>query len=787
MSFDTTQDAYRALRDIATERTRNLIAWVGSGLSVAAGLPSWAGFKDHLLRTLRNKAQTFPEEEARKLEGAEKAATSEPNYWTAFQILRQHLGAATYRDSVRDVLKGAATVPVPIAYRYLWQMGIQGVLNLNLDRLATRGFFDQFPQSTPAEFSGKEVGRLSHLLNTPRRFVANLHGIAEDSDSWVLTRPELRELLDDDAYRTIIRTCLTSSTIVFVGITAEDVAVGGHLEALQRIGIEPPTHFWITHRKDLDTDRWAERNGIRVIRYTAKGDNHSELSDLFQDLLAFVPKEPDVPAQPVSLQEAPAGDEPLPFPEIVETWKADEIRRALNRQAVHLLEAGTEESYRLYEEFCRKYDIAIYRAWHTSAVAGRNQLLDYTLEKHIAQGAFGQVFRARDASGQLVAVKVLREEIRANPALLMSFRRGVRSMKILDKRQVDGMVAYTDHSEIPAFVAMDWIDGPNLTEAKKAGRIDEWSVLLQIAAQLAEIVRSAHSVPERVLHRDIRPQNVMLNGFYSNPDAWKVAVLDFDLSWHLGALEQSVLHTTTHGYLAPEQIQTIPGASTRNAAVDSFGLGMTLYYLCSGRDPLQAQHKHQNWELDVRQAISQLRAPSWRSLPERFARLIIYATRDRQNERWDFAEICGELKRLLRAAKEPSLITSAELLAEEIAATAKSMEGYQWNVDRALAEIAPPTGLRVSLAGEEAKQCLRMRVDWQSTGMQDWRRVGKNLKDIERTVVERLRAGGWSITTHGVATRSMHVEATLGVEYARKNLADTATALDHILERVRFS
>ena len=111
----------------------------------------------------------------------------------------------------------------------------------------------------------------------------------------------------------------------------------------------------------------------------------------------------------------------------------------------------------------------------------------------------------------------------------------------------------------------------------------------------------------------------------------------------------------------------------------------------------------------------------------------------------------------------------------------------QWNVDRALAEIAPPTGLRVSLAGEEAKQCLRMRVDWQSTGMQDWRRVGKNLKDIERTVVERLRAGGWSITTHGVATRSMHVEATLGVEYARKNLADTATALDHILERVRFS
>lgn len=150
-------------------------------------------------------------------------------------------------------------------------------------------------------------------------------------------------------------------------------------------------------------------------------------------------------------------------------------------------------------------------------------------------------------------------------------------MKILSERHVDGVAVYRDSSEIPAFVVMDWIEGPSLQEAVEARAFRDWNTILRTAKHLTRVIRNAHELPERVLHRDLRPSNVMLRDFYSDPDNWKVMVLDFDLSWHLGAEERSVVHgSTLYGYLAPEQIMRVPGVSTRHSAVDSFGLGMVM-------------------------------------------------------------------------------------------------------------------------------------------------------------------------------------------------------------------
>jgi serine/threonine protein kinase len=95
----------------------------------------------------------------------------------------------------------------------------------------------------------------------------------------------------------------------------------------------------------------------------------------------------------------------------------------------------------------------------------------------------------------------------------------------------------------------------------------------------------------------------MLNDYYSATGEWQVVVLDFDLSWHRGSVERSVVHgSTLLGYLAPEQIQPIQGVSTRHAAVDSFGLGMLLFFLISGHNPLPDEHRHGNWIELVRSA-----------------------------------------------------------------------------------------------------------------------------------------------------------------------------------------
>src|SRR5206468_3965957 len=128
-----------------------------------------------------------------------------------------------------------------------------------------------------------------------------------------------------------------------------------------------------------------------------------------------------------------------------------------------------------------------------------------------------------------------------------------------------------------------------------------------------------------------------------------LVVLDFDLSWHRGAEEKSVAYSTAIGYLAPEQIAPVAGSSTRSAAVDAFGIGMTLLFLCRGTDPVPEEHRHVDFDASVRRATEALPNPEWRSLTRRFARLILAATQHKQSDRWDLSEMLGEVDGLLNA------------------------------------------------------------------------------------------------------------------------------------------
>jgi serine/threonine protein kinase len=140
---------------------------------------------------------------------------------------------------------------------------------------------------------------------------------------------------------------------------------------------------------------------------------------------------------------------------------------------------------------------------------------------------------------------VLHERIRNDPEMLQGFRRGVSSMRILGKASVRGIVPYCRASEIPAFVVMEFIEGPTLQQAVEQRIIRGWDALLRVAVDLADILRRSHQLPERVLHRDIRPSNIMLRNGWDRGDDWELLVLDFDLSWHRGAPELSITKGTT--------------------------------------------------------------------------------------------------------------------------------------------------------------------------------------------------------------------------------------------------
>lgn len=782
--FDPDQDAYIRLREVVSERTHRLMIWCGAGLSVPAGLPDWSGLRSALSAALQRKTATLSDRNPAEVDALIRTIAAEQNPWVAIQRLQREVGQTTYCETIREALRAAASARIPESYKMLWKLRPSGLLNLCLDRLATRAFHDVNGAKTLAEFDGAAIGAHTHVLRSPSPFVCNLHGTAENTTSWVLTYDELQALLKADPYTNFVNSVLSTSTVFLVGLSADEIAVGGHLERLAKSGIHTGTHYWASSRTDEKTDRWAEAAGIRVIRYRAVGGTHSALEDMLNDLLTFVPPE-DPPAPPVAASLGSL-DRPLPTPEELSRQDAESIRVCLNRRACDILAQDNAETFAAFERFAAEYDEPIYRAWFTSLEAGKNQLLGYTLLGEATSGAFGHVFRAMAPDGAPVAIKLLHNEMRGRRPLLLAFRRGVRSLSILSKRHVSGVVPFRAASEIPATVVMDWVEGANLKDAVLAKRLQAWPAIIKVARELSTIIQAAHAVPERVLHRDIRPPNIMLEGFWSGDD-WRVVVLDFDLSWHREAFEQSVIHGSgTAGYLAPEQFTRIPGVSTRHASVDSFGLGMTFYFILSGQDPVPAQHRHKDWEADVRKHAASHDCVQWRSLPGRFARMVLGATRDRQAERFDVGQIVSEIRRLEGALDRPDKVGAADMIAEEIAANAECMAAYTWSEDHLSADVTRPSGLALQVRGLESERRIAARLTWQKIGVEDRRRVGKWIPDAARSAAAAMSKGPWAVQRQDASTEAMSVEATYDLIGDRVPIHPLAVSLDHAAAQLRF-
>jgi serine/threonine protein kinase len=540
----------------------------------------------------------------------------------------------------------------------------------------------------------------------------------------------------------------------------------------------------LTHTREFNVDRWCGEVGISPIRYDAPDGDHGELLELLDDLRSYVSQ--DVLDPPRVRFGAPLQDpQTLPPESELLSLTPNEIRKLLNGYAQRVLAPDSEGSETRYDQFATEYDQAIYQAWYTSTQPGKNELLDYALLESANRGAFGQVYRASTEDGTQVAVKVLLDEVRQNRDALRAFRRGVRSMRILREREVPGMVAYLEASEIPAFVVMDWIEGPNLADARNAGVIAEWHAVLDIGLQITQTIRRAHALPERVLHRDIRPPNVMLRDFWLDQEQRDVVVLDFDLSWHVGASERSIVHSAANGYLAPEQMR-LGGDSTRSALVDSFGLAMTLFYLCGGMDPVPEQHLHERWPDDVRRACDALPSVGWISLPARFQRMIRAGTNDVQSARWGMAEIEHELELLRVAVHDPTSVRSTELLAEELAARSYALRDYTWDDTTTQAVREAPTGLRVAVGADLNAEELVASIRYADTGGQNRARLSRYMGEAASSLAEQMKAAGWRVASRDSSYGDFSLTGTIASGIAASQLDGLARKLDDSVARLRF-
>ncbi|WP_460490722.1 Stk1 family PASTA domain-containing Ser/Thr kinase, partial [Corynebacterium nasicanis] len=255
----------------------------------------------------------------------------------------------------------------------------------------------------------------------------------------------------------------------------------------------------------------------------------------------------------------------------------------------------------------------------------------YRIDHPIARGGMSMVWRCVDLRlGRAVAAKVLDEKYIADPVFRQRFRREARAMAQLNHPNLVNVYDFGSDGD-HLFLIMELITGGTLRELlAERGPMPPHAAAAVLRALLTGL-SVAHSAG--LVHRDIKPDNVLINGDH------RVKLADFGLVRAAAATTSSSQIVGTAAYLSPEQVD----GSDITPASDVYSAGIVLFELLTGTTPFAGEtpldHAYQRLTEDVP-------APSARisGVPPLIDALVATATsRDPEDRFADAAEFLAAL------------------------------------------------------------------------------------------------------------------------------------------------
>lgn len=214
----------------------------------------------------------------------------------------------------------------------------------------------------------------------------------------------------------------------------------------------------------------------------------------------------------------------------------------------------------------------------------KNYVSHFKLERQIGSGAMGVVWQATDLTGdkKSVALKLIREEHASDP---IQRKRFLNEAYLVDQFDHPNIIKIFERGEYQQtlFIAMELLPGETLADVIRTGTRLPVSECLGIMRQLADALAGLHG--RGILHRDVKPANVMLaNG--AGPRTAKL--LDFGLaqSLSLTRLTETGEILGTVYYMAPELISQ----RQASAASDIYALGVVFYELLTLEKPFLGEN-----------------------------------------------------------------------------------------------------------------------------------------------------------------------------------------------------
>jgi WD40 repeat protein/serine/threonine protein kinase len=215
---------------------------------------------------------------------------------------------------------------------------------------------------------------------------------------------------------------------------------------------------------------------------------------------------------------------------------------------------------------------------------------DYELLEEIGRGGMGVVYRARQIHpSRVVALKMIRGGQFASRADVQRFQSEAEAAASLDHPHIVPIYEVGEEQSQHYF-SMKLIDGQSLAQRLQPGQASSGLEIRQLVKILAEVARAVHYAHQRgILHRDLKPGNILLESRAGNGTSPVPYVTDFGLAKRVadddtGSQSGSIVGTAS--YMAPEQAAGGKGLTT---AADVYSLGAILYEMLTGRPPFREE------------------------------------------------------------------------------------------------------------------------------------------------------------------------------------------------------
>src|SRR3954447_15045122 len=265
----------------------------------------------------------------------------------------------------------------------------------------------------------------------------------------------------------------------------------------------------------------------------------------------------------------------------------------------------------------------------------------YKLIEEVGQGGMAVVYRAQDETlKRVVAIKVLHQHLAADSE---SKARLEREAQAVAKLRHDNILEIFDYSGLDsesAYIVTEFIDGQTLKQFLTGHALRHPEIAALISIEVCGAL--AHAPGAGVLHRDVKPENVMVrkDGLLKLMDFGIAQVLDLERMTVTGQLLGSP------AYMAPEIVEGKP----LDFRTDVFSVGIMLYLLATGSLPFSGKNPH-----EVLRRITEGKFPDprlvGRGVDQALSRIISKALARRPEDRYsDVGPLADELRVYLNDA-----------------------------------------------------------------------------------------------------------------------------------------